>query len=92
MEKFNSLAGLLPLSILRGGGGKKKKTRPAIKVREVSHWQVCKTCKVSRDCAGRAGAKEGFLHLWNYKGGFIPQINSYKELTFGLVGTRVLKW
>lgn len=25
MEKFNSLAGLLPLSILRGGGGKKKK-------------------------------------------------------------------
>lgn len=35
--------------------------------------------------------KGGFLHLWNYKGGFIPPINSYKELTFGLVGTGVLK-
>jgi hypothetical protein len=49
-EKFNnSPAGLFPLTILsrvRGGAG----GDPAIKVRKVQNWQVCKKkCKVSRN-------------------------------------------
>lgn len=46
MEKFNSLAGLLPFSVLR-----EEKKNPAIKVKKVPNWQVCKkTCKASRNC------------------------------------------
>lgn len=54
--------------------------RPAIKVRELSHWQVCKTCKVSRNCAGRAGVKEASCICGITKEDLFPRSTVTKSL------------
>lgn len=88
MEKFNSPAGVFSLPVLRKAAGGKS----AIKVRKVPNWQVReKKCKVSLNSGflGRVEEKQR-KKRFSYIPGIIERIyflvNSYKELTLGLVG------